>query len=339
MEVQRYPTDFDGIIAGDPATGTPMQAGRALVFQKLLASTESYLPIEKIEMLSKATLAACDATDGLKDGLVTDPQQCTFKPESLKCTGADGPNCLTAAPARCRQADLRRRQAAERRAVYAYGFPFGHEGGASGWRAWTTGTVPPTRQADGTLDLRLEPAERIHPVRAELPLPGAGRRRPGLQLAGVPARSRSAADEDHDRHPQPARSGPSAVQEPRRQAADVSRLGRPGDQRLRHDRLLRQGRQGASAGRRISSRSRACISCRACTTARAVPDRTSSTCSPCSRTGSSANVAPAAVVATHKTNGAVDRTRPLCPHPQVARYSGTGSVDEAANFRCEAPGR
>ena len=43
MEVQRYPTDFDGIIAGDPATGTPMQAGRALVFQKLLASTDSYL--------------------------------------------------------------------------------------------------------------------------------------------------------------------------------------------------------------------------------------------------------------------------------------------------------
>ena len=47
MEVQRYPTDFDGIIAGDPATGTPMQAGRALVFQKLLASPESYLPIDE----------------------------------------------------------------------------------------------------------------------------------------------------------------------------------------------------------------------------------------------------------------------------------------------------
>src|SRR5262245_63219942 len=49
MEVQRYPTDFDGIIGGDPATGTPMQAGRALVFQKLLASPESYLPQSKVE--------------------------------------------------------------------------------------------------------------------------------------------------------------------------------------------------------------------------------------------------------------------------------------------------
>ena len=70
MEVQRYPEDFDGIIAGDPATGTPMQVGRALVYQYILASPDQYLPSEKVELLSNATLAACDATDGLKDGLI-----------------------------------------------------------------------------------------------------------------------------------------------------------------------------------------------------------------------------------------------------------------------------
>ena len=47
--------------------------------------------------------------------------------------------------------------------------------------------------------------------------------------------------------------------------------------------------------------------------------------------------APAAVVASHATDGKVDRTRPLCPHPQVARYTGSGSIDEAASFRCAAP--
>jgi len=46
--------------------------------------------------------------------------------------------------------------------------------------------------------------------------------------------------------------------------------------------------------------------------------------------------APAAVVASHALDGKVDRTRPLCPHPLVAKYSGSGSVDEAASFRCEA---
>jgi feruloyl esterase len=46
--------------------------------------------------------------------------------------------------------------------------------------------------------------------------------------------------------------------------------------------------------------------------------------------------APARVEASHSVNGRVDRTRPICPYPQVARYSGTGSIDDAANFSCKA---
>ena len=48
-------------------------------------------------------------------------------------------------------------------------------------------------------------------------------------------------------------------------------------------------------------------------------------------------VAPDTLIASHSTDGKVDRTRPLCPYPQVARYKGTGSIDEAANFTCAAP--
>ena len=47
--------------------------------------------------------------------------------------------------------------------------------------------------------------------------------------------------------------------------------------------------------------------------------------------------APAQVEASHSTNGKVDRTRPLCPYPQVARYTGTGSIDAAQNFVCRLP--
>jgi len=49
--------------------------------------------------------------------------------------------------------------------------------------------------------------------------------------------------------------------------------------------------------------------------------------------------APEALVASHAAGGKIDRTRPLCPYPQVAKYKGTGSIDEAANFTCAAPGR
>jgi feruloyl esterase len=47
--------------------------------------------------------------------------------------------------------------------------------------------------------------------------------------------------------------------------------------------------------------------------------------------------APTRVVASHGTNGKIDRTRPLCPYPQMARYKGTGSIDEAENFTCQLP--
>lgn len=52
--------------------------------------------------------------------------------------------------------------------------------------------------------------------------------------------------------------------------------------------------------------------------------------------GKEKGVAPASVTASRVVDGKTERTRPLCPHPQVARYSGTGSVDDAASFRCES---
>jgi feruloyl esterase len=47
--------------------------------------------------------------------------------------------------------------------------------------------------------------------------------------------------------------------------------------------------------------------------------------------------APERIIASHRRDGKVDRTRPLCPYPQVAKYKGSGSIDEAANFACQAP--
>jgi feruloyl esterase len=46
---------------------------------------------------------------------------------------------------------------------------------------------------------------------------------------------------------------------------------------------------------------------------------------------------PAQIVASHSTSGQVDKTRPLCPYPQVAKYKGSGSTNDAANFSCVAP--
>ena len=47
--------------------------------------------------------------------------------------------------------------------------------------------------------------------------------------------------------------------------------------------------------------------------------------------------APEKIVASHSKDGKVDRTRPLCPYPETARYKGTGSIDDAASFACQSP--
>ena len=98
MEAQRYPTDFDGIIAGAPGYNRNDQS-----FQLVLASAAthkdeaSFIPQPKLKLLHDNALKACDGRDGLVDGLIGDPMRCSANPEVLACKGGDGPDCLTPA--------------------------------------------------------------------------------------------------------------------------------------------------------------------------------------------------------------------------------------------------
>ena len=85
MEAQRYPNDFDGIIAGDPANNwTRFYAGAHLWYsQALLADEGSYVPPSKLPALGNAVNEACDALDGVSDGILQNPLACEFKPASL----------------------------------------------------------------------------------------------------------------------------------------------------------------------------------------------------------------------------------------------------------------
>ena len=80
MEAQRYPEDFDGIIAGDPSFGTLGQIRRTLVYQTLLSSRTLSLGREDLARSRTPCSNSCDAQDGLVDGLITDPRACTFRP-------------------------------------------------------------------------------------------------------------------------------------------------------------------------------------------------------------------------------------------------------------------
>jgi hypothetical protein len=97
MEAQRFPGDFDGIIAGAPANfWTHLLAAAAWTQQALLETPQSYIPPAKLPAVQAAALAACDLVeDGVQDSIVADPRDCHFDPTVLQCTGADSNACLT----------------------------------------------------------------------------------------------------------------------------------------------------------------------------------------------------------------------------------------------------
>ena len=96
MEAERYPEDFDGIIAGAPANyWTHQFAGFLWNESALNAKPESQITAEQLPAIEHAALAACDALDGVKDGLIEDPRMCHFDPTILLCRDASGPDCLT----------------------------------------------------------------------------------------------------------------------------------------------------------------------------------------------------------------------------------------------------
>lgn len=335
MEVQRYPDDFDGVIAGHPANGTPMQAGRVLIFQHMLASIANYLPAAKVDVLARATLAACDGSDGLTDGLITDPRLCRFSPEVLKCQGPNHADCLTSG-----QVETVKRIYAGSRAPtgveLAPPMPVGHEEGSTGWRQWIVGNDPPIAQSNGRLEFGPNPpagfrlseqnfrflaldkddpvfnwrtfnlerdfsrlgtmTEILSPTNPDL---GLFRKRNGKLIMyhgwADPGISAFGTISYYDRVVQNAGG--------QRDADSFVRL------------FLAPGMHHCAGG----------------------PGPNTFDMLPALEDWVERGVAPERVVASHVTDGRVDRTRPLCAHPKVARYTGSGSIDAESSFRCEAP--
>jgi feruloyl esterase len=97
MEAVRYPEDFDGIIAGAPANNQfQLGAWRINLDTTIRKDPRRIVPRNKMLMLNRAVLAACDALDGVKDGLLSDPRKCHFDPSTLLCRDANNDSCLTA---------------------------------------------------------------------------------------------------------------------------------------------------------------------------------------------------------------------------------------------------
>jgi feruloyl esterase len=306
-EAQRYPDDYDGIVAGAAANYvTHLQGMQVWAAQQAHLSEASLIPPPKLALLHRAALAACDANDGVVDGVIEDPRACHFDPQVVACKEGDGPECLTPA------------QLATARRLYtgpgAQIFPGLEPGSETGW-AMVAGAQPMSlavevyqylvhqdpawdyKTFDAAKDVPLAEktiAETWDSTDANLqPFFSHGGKLlmyHGWADPGIPPRNSvgyytSVVD----------RAGGAA------KAADSIRLFMvPG---MGHCR----GGDGTDTFDAVQALDRWVEN----------------------------GKAPEQIAASRIRNGVPDRTRPLCAYPRTAHYKGTGSSDDATNFSCK----
>lgn len=310
-EAQRYPADYDGIVAGAPANNFIRLQTRALWLDSLArADPAGNLGQAEIGLLGNAVLAQCDPADGVRDGIIGDPRGCGFDPGSLLCRPGQTGQCLS------------RAQVERARMVYG------------------------PRRTPGGLALYPGNAWGVAPI---VSLPGTSPDEPMLMLMVPPAERRWTAatfDPDRDLPPLEARFGAMlGATNP-----DLSAFRARGGKLIVYhgwaDALLspwnsigywesvnaRMGPRNVPGFYRLFM-APGMDHCRG----GPGPDRFDALAAVMA--WRERGQAPDRLLASGGSAPGGPRTRPLCPHPQVARYDGTGNPNDAASFRCAAPRR
>lgn len=142
MEAQRFPADYDGILAGAPAYNwTTLLTSAAIGMQTLLGDTASYIPAADVPLIHRAILARCakrsDKLGGPRDGIVDDPRMCHFDLARITCKSEHGQRCLTAAQVKSLTTLLSEGKVGD--TTIPPILPAGGELDPNGWPSWITG--------------------------------------------------------------------------------------------------------------------------------------------------------------------------------------------------------
>lgn len=314
VELQRYPADYDGVIAGDPVyDSSHIQGTQLWLWQIFHRDDASNIPPEKLALLHAAVLAACDGLDGVKDGVLEDPTRCGYDPALLECKHDEANDCLTTPQVEA--------------AKQSYVGPVNPKTGQPVWpgREWGSemgwmnhsGKEPSSYAAElyryvvfqnpdwdyRNFDFDWDVAQAEKTLRDTMDsvnpdlrpffehggklIQYHGWNDPGVAPQGSVNYYRAVA----------AKMGGERAVSDRYRLFMVPGMGHCG------------GGEGTSSFNMISALEQW------------VED----------------GKAPDSIPASRVRNGVVDRTRPLCPYPQVAAFKGSGSTDEAANFACRVP--
>ena len=324
MEAQRFPSDYEGIVAGAPANNwTRLMAGDFDGIQAVLKDPASHLPPPALGLLYRGVLAACDGADGVTDGVLDDPRLCTFDPAALQCP-ADRSSAACLTPGQVEAA----------RRVYR------------GLKDPTTGAQLYPGLAPGS-----EPFWPHRDPANPFPIPLAHYR--WLVFANpewdwktfdiaVPADYRAFREAESKFGPILNATSPD-LREFRKRGGKLIQYHGWNDQLIAAQNSIDYYESVVGFFSGGKDRESALADVQGFYRLFMAPGMAH--CS--GGTGPNAfdmqaaleqwverGIAPDRVVGTRSINGVVDRSRPLCAYPKVAIYKGTGDTNDAANFVC-----
>lgn len=311
VEAQRFPNDYDGIIAGAPAISqTRLVTWSTHLGHAALKEPQYMIPPSKYPMIHRAVMNACDAVDGMKDGLIDDPRRCRFDFKTIECKGGDSASCLTTAQVETAQTITKPVMHPKTGETIYPGLALGTELG------WGLRIGGPTPQFFGLEYFKYvfykDPKWDWRTFDLEAAVAIADR---------VDYRMLDVADPDLKRFQQRGGklllyhgwsdanfSAPFTIDYYERMLAVAS-----GGEWARLFLAPGMGHCGGGEGPNVFDPMAAL------------------------EQWVEHGHTPGPIIASHSTDGKVDRTRPLCPYPQIPKYRGAGSIDEAGSFTCQSP--
>jgi feruloyl esterase len=314
-EAQKYPQDYNGVVVGGFAAHlTHHTFAQMWIWQATHKDPDSQLTPSKLRLIHQAALAACDAADGVKDGVIENPTACKFDPALLECPGAENDTCITGGQveaARKLYAGPRNPRTGDQ--IYSPLYP----GSELGW-GQLTGDIPlgipvdffryyvfkdanwdyKTRPINFDSDVALADKPANQPVNAIDPDIKKFVARGGKMMlwggwndAGVPPLE---VVNYYDNVVKTVGAKPAMSAVRLYMVPGVGHCG--GGEGTDHFDLF-----------------------------------------PALQTWVEQKQAPGEIVASRIEDGKEVRTRPLCAYPEIATYKGSGSADDAANFKCKKP--
>jgi feruloyl esterase len=315
VAAEYFPNDFDGLVIGDPANPmSRLQANNIYVNLALTKDEASYIPPPKWAMIHDKVLAQCDAIDGVKDGLIENPMVCNFDVNSLLCKEGDAADCLTAPQITALNVILTGSKNPRTGEQLYPGYPLG--------TAMAPGAIAgknPDGSAVPTFRMLFQDANwDFHTFDFDKDTARADQLANNTINAVEPAKLKGVFDHGgkiilYHGWEDPAIT--PLIQVKLYQDAVQANGGL--DKTYSEMRLFMapggfhcQGGEGPFTWDKLD----------------AISDWVEK------------GKAPDSIVASHaNSQGYVDRTRPLCPYPQQAKYKGTGNINDAENFVCAKP--